>query len=418
MRNRRLHRSALNYNPEATENDGSCFYEEMWTEEVIDGVTYLVIDDYISESVVLDADEMWLLSGPTVVETGVILTIMPGTTIYTDGSEDIFLSISMGAKIAACGTAEEPIMFTPMIDDPEPGYWGGLVLNGLAPINNGPTAYGESGTGADAGDNSGSLCYVRVEYAGKMIGTDNEMNAFSFIACGARTELNHLQAYMCVDDGFEFFGGPHCGMLWQQVMVMMDLIGNTVGLEMDNSGLLRLEELHLIEEGIEGYNLNQTDVELLPYSDPKLANISVINLSETSHHTGFYLSSDTKGSFMNMVIHGFQDEGCQVTRNLTIENMEAEELTLTHSIIDNANPLLFQDNDFNIVAPSFSFANAANNNTVASGGSSVGFLYGIFGTTTTGAGDPTTLDPWFLPANYIGAVPDGDDWTAGWTIHL
>ena len=77
-----------------------------------------------------------------------------------------------------------------------------------------------------------------------------------------------------------------------------------------------------------------------------------------------------------------------------------------------------QDNDFNIVAPSFSFANAANNNTLASGGSSVGFLYGIFGTTTTGAGDPTTLDPWFLPANYIGAVPDGDDWTAGWTIHL
>tara|TARA_B110000037_G_scaffold222406_1_gene297096 strand:+ start:23233 stop:23661 length:429 start_codon:yes stop_codon:yes gene_type:complete len=98
-----------------------------------------------------------------------------------------------------------------MIDDPEPGYWGGLVLNGLAPINNGPNAYGESGIwaygGADAGDNSGSLCYVRVEYAGKMIGTDNEMNAFSFMACGARTELNHLQAYMCVDDGFEFFGG-------------------------------------------------------------------------------------------------------------------------------------------------------------------------------------------------------------------
>jgi hypothetical protein len=56
-------------------------------------------------------------------------------------------------------------------------------------------------------DNSGVMKYVRVEYAGKILGTDNELNGFSFNGVGNSTVLEHLQAYKGSDDGFEFFGG-------------------------------------------------------------------------------------------------------------------------------------------------------------------------------------------------------------------
>mgnify|MGYP000680801201 CR=1 FL=1 len=47
------------------------------------------------------------------------------------------------------------------------------------------TAEGEGGTGIYGGnddeDNSGVLRYIRVEYAGRVLGTDNELNGFSFL---------------------------------------------------------------------------------------------------------------------------------------------------------------------------------------------------------------------------------------------
>jgi len=161
-----------------------------------------------------------------------------------------------------------------------------------------------------------------------------------------------------------------------------------------------------------------TDVVLLPYSNPKLSNLTIVSLETEITENGMHLSSDTKGNIMNAVVHGFGDRGVHLSRDLTVTQMETEELKLTHCIIDNNNPLEYKGAGGVIVIPSFDFEDVSNNNAVAEDGSLVGFLSGIYGTTGVGATDPTSLDPWFLPAIYIGAIPDGDDWTAGWTIHL
>src|SRR5690606_16868952 len=68
--------------------------------------------------------------------------------------------------------------------------------------------YGGGGAGlGTANDNSGTLRYVRVEYAGAKISEANELNAFTFGGVGSGTTLDHLQAYQGADDAFEFFGG-------------------------------------------------------------------------------------------------------------------------------------------------------------------------------------------------------------------
>ena len=55
------------------------------------------------------------------------------------------LIVTQGAKIDAQGTANEPIIFTSILDDgsltkSDKGLWGGLIMLGKAPINsNGKT---------------------------------------------------------------------------------------------------------------------------------------------------------------------------------------------------------------------------------------------------------------------------------------
>ncbi len=77
------------------------------------------------------------------------LEIAPGATIAGASSED-FIVIEQDCRILAEGTVDQPIVFTGIdavmgeVEDNVRGLWGGLVINGRAPINDCPE-------GADGG---------------------------------------------------------------------------------------------------------------------------------------------------------------------------------------------------------------------------------------------------------------------------
>ncbi len=79
-----------------------------------------------------------------------VLEIAKGATIVGGSAED-FIVIEQGCQIDAQGTAEQPINFTAEravtgeVEDNERGLWGGLVINGFAPINDCPEGV-EGGT--------------------------------------------------------------------------------------------------------------------------------------------------------------------------------------------------------------------------------------------------------------------------------
>lgn len=176
----------------------------------------------------LYADTTYTLVGFIHVANGATLTIQPGTTIKGDfntlGSS---LFVLRGAKIEAVGTADAPIVFTSsrVPGQRQPGDWGGLVIVGNAPINrSGSVEIEGSGTdgtavaggknyqvlysgGTTATDNSGTLRYVRVEFAGFAPSLNNELNSFTFAAVGSGTQVSYLQSNAGLDDAFEFFGG-------------------------------------------------------------------------------------------------------------------------------------------------------------------------------------------------------------------
>ncbi|MEJ7809039.1 MAG: hypothetical protein WKG32_01350, partial [Gemmatimonadaceae bacterium] len=173
------------------------------------------------------ADTVYLIQGFVHVTTGATLFVQAGTTIKGDfntlGSS---LFIMRGAKIDAQGTASNPIVFTSSqaVGSRRSGDWGGLVIVGNARINRAGTIDIE-GTGTVSGtapgtnytvsygggttdsDNSGTLKYVRVEFAGFGPALNQELNAFTFAAVGSGTTMDHLEALAGLDDSFEFFGG-------------------------------------------------------------------------------------------------------------------------------------------------------------------------------------------------------------------
>jgi hypothetical protein len=157
----------------------------------------------------------YTLKGIVKINAGVTVTFDAGSTITIDkATGDNALVVLKGGKLITNGTADKPVVFTEK--SKLPGSWGGIIVYGDAPAKvagGGATGTSEDGNkisygGTNATDNSGSLLYTRVEYAGaKLADGDKENNGFTFYSVGSGTTLDHLVSYKGADDGFEFFGG-------------------------------------------------------------------------------------------------------------------------------------------------------------------------------------------------------------------
>ena len=420
--------AATNYDADAKKEDkkNPCTYDtssNWYTTETINGVVYNKVEGTITGDRTMTANNNWLLSGGVFVDANATLTIEAGTIVNAaDDGTTPFLSVLRDGKLMACGTASNPIVFTPIKDNPLPGEWGGIIINGRAPINVGLEAQGEGGTGTyggnDAGDNSGSLCYVRVEYAGKILGTDNELNGFSFNGVGSGTTLEYLQAYRGSDDGFEFFGGTVSLKYAVSTGNHDDSFDWTHGWSGNGQFWVVEQASDGGDRGIEGDNLGDNNT-AAPYSNPTISNITLIGQDDgDASNQGLKLREGMKGSFYNAIVTGFPKRGCQVEHDVTITNMNNNELTMMNSIIDNNNPFKFTSSAGYDTTVSNMFDAVANNNQTASDGSLVGFLNGFVGTSGTGAFNTAGLDSWFTSVNFIGAVESGNNWTTGWVAEL
>jgi hypothetical protein len=145
------------------------------------------------------------------------LTIEPGTVIIGERASKGTLIVHRGSQLIAIGTADKPIVFTSERNpgEREAGDWGGVVLCGKAP-NNLPDnqsnrelegGYGGFHGGTTETDNSGSLKYVRIEFAGVPINPNQEINSLTLGSVGNGTTIDYVQASFGLDDSFEWFGG-------------------------------------------------------------------------------------------------------------------------------------------------------------------------------------------------------------------
>ena len=164
-------------------------------------------------------DSNYLVRGQLRIKSEGSLTIPAGDVVFEEFATLGTIIVERGGQLFGNGTPGAPIIIT---SDDAPGsfvrgHCGGIVINGRAKTNvvnscAGDSAAAEGGAigyygGGDDNDNSGSLRYVRVEFAGKEITPNNELNSFTWNACGHNTHGDYLEAYQGADDSFEWFGG-------------------------------------------------------------------------------------------------------------------------------------------------------------------------------------------------------------------
>jgi len=207
----------------------------------------VAVTGIITESTTWTPDNIYQLNQKVVVNSGVTLTINPGTIIKGSpgtGSLASSLIIARGGTLNAQGTASQPIIFTSTsdniscgqtagtnLDENDRGLWGGVIVLGNAPcsfsgditeaqIEGIPAddTFGLYG-GSDPADSSGILQYISIRHGGALIGEGNEINGLTLGGVGTGTTVNHIEVVANVDDGIEFFGGTVNAsniMVWAQ----------------------------------------------------------------------------------------------------------------------------------------------------------------------------------------------------------
>jgi hypothetical protein len=420
----------------------------------------------------LSADTVYSLKGFVKVASGATLSIPAGTKIVGDtlvpGSA---LFILRGGRIDAQGTAAQPIVFTSARapGNRAPGDWGGLIIVGNATVsrtnvivegsdanvpNGGPPGITYSGGTVD-NDNSGTLRYVRVEFAGFGVAQDTELNSFTFSAVGSGTTMEYLQAVAGLDDHFEWFGGTVNAKYLVSYECADDHFDSSEGHRGKNQFLIGYQTTILQPRpGTGGVSSDPQGFEVdgcagtgcpdlqnsTPYNMPVFANFTLIGpgpgVYPTTGGVGMVLRRGTGGTYINGILARWTT-GISVRDASTDARRQADSLVLRNILLaENVAHLdpsatNFTQPDKFVGAGLDSVANSAQSLFVAMPGpGTVPTTAGLDWTPATGSPAATgglnaftgvtaaRAGTYIQPTSYRGAAaPGGAKWWQGWTVY-
>jgi hypothetical protein len=380
----------------------------------------------------------YVLRGAVFVRAGATLNIQAGTRVIGEAGSVGTLIVLRGGRLNAIGTRTQPIVFTS--DQPvgsrARGDWGGLILNGSAPINiEGGEGFGEAETGVYGGnnpnDNSGSLSYVRVEFAGVEFSPDNELNGIAFQGVGRGGSYDHIQVHMNRDDALEWFGGTADIKYAVASNAADDSFDWTFGWTGRAQFVAITQRGDDADNGIEADN-NEFNNNLLPRSHPQIYNITMCGDPDRNEGgegpRAANLRRGTAFTIRNFLITGFKTVGFQISD------------TSTSAQVDNGSSQMGAGVAWgmptNMHASVMTFINSGRFPNVVTATNTTDAQVGISaagcsnhdnpqfqptGVATMAGGQVAPIQPpndgFFEAVTYIGAVPPApaDNWMTGWT---
>jgi len=418
---------------------------------VIQAGNQVTISGEIAENRTLSADSVYLLQGFVYVVDGVTLTIPAGTILKGDKTTMGSLIIEKGGQIDAQGTSTNPIVFT---SNQAPGArtygdWGGIVLCGKAVINQtGGDAQIEGGPrshygGTDNGDNSGTLKYVRIEFAGYPFQPDKEINGLTLAGVGSGTTIDFIQVSYCADDSYEWFGGTVNGKH------LIAFRGQDDEFDTDNGFSGKLQYLLGIRDyrkaDVSGSNGFESDNDAagdgnIPITNPIFSNVTLIGPMATPTFTGYssdfkrsmHLRRNTKLNVFNSVFAGWP-VGLYLDGSLTWANAQSGDLQIKNCALVGmtTNFAVPSGSSFTVTDVQTWFTDASRSNSIIADATTAK-IAGSFVTPVetispillplsgspllSGASftDAKLANSFFTSVSYIGAFGT-EDWTAGWT---
>jgi len=357
----------------------------------------------------------------------------------------------------------------------KPGDWGGIIIvgNGIinrtgTPINTEGGAAGQAENyagGNNNSDNSGTLKYVRIEFAGYDVsnGAGQELNSLSMYAVGRGTTLEYIQTMSGLDDSFEWWGGAVDGRYLVSYESGDDHFDWTEGYQGRNQFLIALQTQRLnpapgtgvfstdprgfegdgCDPAVSGCTLTATGAST-PFSMPVFANFTMIGTGQLAgipaDGNGGVWRRGTGGTFRNGIMARWKGIAIDLrdawTDSLFVANGGRDSLDIQ--------AVLLAQNGFNFDTTGAGFAQTVNWNvtrlaTVKQFAATV-LADTLLGITTNPAGldwTPKALAPavtggvaapaarvtgyfggsW-VNTTYLGAAdPAGGKWWTGWTAY-
>lgn len=372
----------------------------------------------------------YVLRGAVFVREGATLTIGPGTRVVGESGSVGTLIVLRGGRLNALGTREAPVVFTS--DQPvgqrARGDWGGIIINGRAPLNiDGGEGQGEANTGVyggnDPNDDSGTLRYVRVEFAGTEFSPDNELNGIAFQGVGRGGRYEYIQVHMNRDDAFEWFGGTADA----RYLVASNAADDSIDWTFGWTGRLQFVAVHQrgddADNGVEADN-NEFNNNLLPRSNPQIYNATFCGdrLEGPESTRAILFRRGTAVTFRNFLVTGFKTTGLQMDGASTLEQVTNGTTQVGPGVIWNvATPL---HSSVTTPVANGRFPDVRVN---VDGGLSAGCFtheapdFQPVSVATLAGGQLAPIQPpndgFFEPVTFIGAVPPApaDNWLNGWT---
>ena len=403
--------------------------------DTLDGKSVCVLSGRITGDTHLTSNFAYFLADQVIIgendvtanEDKVRLTIDAGTTVYapTAGGGLGYLVVDRGGQLHANGSREKPVVFT-YVDEADAnetttGQWGGLVLNGSAPLNvGGGTAEGEGNSGTYGGDNpddsSGVMTFMQVRYAGQNFTEEDELNGIAFQGTGSGTLVDYIQVHNNSDDGIEFFGGTTNA---RHVLLSGnedDALDWTQGWN-GKMQFVAIKQGSASEHCIEA-DSNSDDNDATPRANAIISNLTCAGPSD-SNENGFRLREGTSAQISNAVIGNFGTGYC-------VDIDDAATFTSAGGSIAGLNGSLTMGNSRVAAGCIFSETEGdpftvenwfAAQSGSAEGGVDLGGDSGLVNGHMLNAVTPSIPDdPFFEQVDYIGAIKDEtSDWTAGWS---
>ena len=345
-----------------------------------DNAMYSHVDGVVSVSGTIIEDTVWtnnnaylLDSAPVYIGGNPItdnppltptnLFIEPGTVVLGSTANQGTLVVVRDSKIFATGTPSLPIVFSSVqpYGSRTTGDWGGLVLNGRAPVNdptipNNPDA-GEGASGAYGGDNpndsSGVLQYVRVEFAGIRFTDTNELNGIALQGAGRGTVLDHIQITQSQDDGIEFFGGT------ANASYVFVYGARDDSLDWTQGWTGRMENMVVIQRMDDGDNGMECDnwefgFDFEPRSLPQVRNATVVGrlgFPGQENGSGARLRAGTAGLITGGIFYNFGRSGIRIQTQESLGQIAEGNLNISNTIIfGHGSDRNFEGDDLAVIA--------------------------------------------------------------------
>ncbi len=373
-------------------------------------------------------------------ENSAELFVEPGVTVFGNSGND-YIVVSRGSTINANGTAAKPITFTSRqhvvsgLEAGAAGQWGGMIILGNGESTKCPTdgsacalqvegaQEGSVFGGTDSAESSGTLRFVRVMHGGFEIAPDNELNGITFGGVGSGTTIEYVQVHKNADDGVEFFGGA----VNAKYLVLTGIQDDSVDWDNGFKGKMQFVLVKHADDNSDANRAIEGDGDGgqgTAFSNPTVANMTVIgNTFDTAEadSEGVLLRDQTNAQLYNFVVTGPAGMGECFEVDLSDGDTTAEQNmdgTNTPQMVFRNSVLACEENikDTGTFSQEAWFT-AQDGNSLLDETADV--LNGIYTTNATAPFDVTTLDSFFVPVDFIGAVKDADNnWTAGWTVGL